>query len=583
MRKITIFKRPKNISTLGEITIPLPKDTERNPENLLDALKDLQKRDGGLTKNTLIGLAQEFNVSLHQINSLATFYSMLETDQPEKTIRICDGPVCWLAGAEGIIREYQNSHLGDWLIERNSCLGLCDHAPAALAGDRQIGNLDTGGQEKYFDCLEQIQSLQDEPLSGETRVIFSDIEKINPDDIESAINHGVFKGLVSALELDPEDVISTVKASNLVGRGGAGFPTGVKWSYVASLKDNEKFIVCNADESEPLAVKDRVLIDRNPFLIVAGMAIAGYAVGAEKGIIYIRGEYPLQASRMLKAIQQAEEKNLLGQNILGTDVTFHIHVHSGAGAYICGEETALLESLEGRRGEPRLRPPYPTTNGYMGKPTVVNNVETFANVPIILRNGPDWYNAISESKFAGTKIYAIFGQVAKPRVFEAPFGITLSEMINNFGGGMQQGVEFGFSLVGGAAGRFVPPSLLDMPLDYSSGDTGAHIGVGAALVCGTEVSPVMLLRELMAFFERESCGKCTPCRVGTRKSRQILDEIIAGTATVESIDQLLYLSSLMGTASFCGLGVSVPWPVNSAIKHFKEDFESYFSEDLRII
>jgi NADH:ubiquinone oxidoreductase subunit F (NADH-binding) len=213
----------------------------------------------------------------------------------------------------------------------------------------------------------------------------------------------------------------------------------------------------------------------------------------------------------------------------------------------------------------------------MGKPTVVNNVETFANVPIILRNGPDWYKTISESKFSGTKIYAIFGQVAKPRVFEAPFGLTLSEMINDFGGGMQPGVDFGFGLVGGAAGRFVPPDLLDLPLDYSSGEMGAHIGVGAALVCGTGVSPVMLLRELMVFFERESCGKCTPCRVGTHKARQILDKIIAGKATAQSIDQLLYLSSIMGSASFCGLGVSVPWPVNSAIKNFKEDFESYFT------
>jgi len=575
--KRTIYKRPKSVSTKDEVSITIPKEIEDAPENLVDALKALQRRNGGLPSETLVGISQAFNLSLQQVNSVATFYSMLETPRPEKTIRICDGPVCWLAGSEDILQSYKDLEADGWVLERNSCLGLCDHAPAALFGNTQVGAVEADSAFVIANKFEQIQSAPDEPLPGETRVLLDGIDKIDPGDIDSAIRQGIFNGLSGAFELSPRELINTVKNSGLVGRGGAGFPTGVKWAFVAGEEADEKYIVCNADESEPLAVKDRVLIDRNPFLIIAGMVIAGYAVGAADGIIYIRGEYPEQADLLLNAIRQAEDKNLLGNGVLGTDFDFHIHVHSGAGAYICGEETALLESLEGRRGEPRLRPPYPTTYGYRGKPTVVNNVETFANVSLILKNGPDWYRGLSGSKYPGTKIYAILGHVARPRVFEAPFGLSLSEIINDFGGGMLPGIEFGFALVGGAAGRFAPSSLLDLPLDYSSGEAGAHIGVGAALICGDEVSPVKLLRELMVFFERESCGKCTPCRIGTHQSRKILDEIISGTASRDSIARLLKLSSIMGAASFCGLGVSVPWPVKSAIKHFQKDFERYIS------
>ncbi len=572
--KKTIFKSTRFHHHKDRIAESLAKSRAQDVGALIDVLKSLQSDRGGLAQETLLGVAQAFNISIQHVNSVASFYSMLESDRPQKTIRVCDGPVCWLNGSADLAPYFTWLEEEGWVIERNSCLGLCDHAPAALVGDIQVGNLSEDVVSWRVEDWEQVTSLLKNPKEGETRVLLADVDKINPADIQTAVEAGVFIGLQNALKMLPDEVVQIVKDSKLVGRGGAGFPTGLKWSFVAGVEENEKYIVCNADESEPLAVKDRVLIDRNPYLILAGMAIAGYAVGASQGIIYIRGEYPAQANILEQAILQAEENQLLGDNILGSGVSFHIHVHSGAGAYICGEETALLESLEGRRGEPRLRPPYPTTHGYKGKPTVVNNVETFANVPVILRYGAEWYKNLSDSEFTGTKLYAIFGHVAEPCVFEAPFGLTLAQMINDFGGGMASWSEFGFALVGGAAGRFVPEKLVDLPLDYASGDKGAHIGVGAALVCDVSVSPVALLRELLHFFEVESCGKCTPCRVGTKNARQILDELVAGDAPIDSIERLHELSAFMGSASFCGLGISVPWPVASALEHFEEAFEA---------
>lgn len=570
--KKTIFKQPKHASYSEEVLSLSEEIGEQDPSGLVDVLRELQSVQNGLSQDTLIAVSKALDISMQQVNSVSSFYSMLATNNPEKTIRVCDGPVCWLNGASDVMEEIKELESQGWVVERNSCLGLCDNAPSALVGERQVGKLKAGNWKDALDAGHKIQSLPGPEKPGETRVLFADLDKIDPDDISTAVACGVFGGLEKALTYQPAEVVEIIKKSGLVGRGGAGFPTGLKWGFVAAEKEALKYIICNADESEPLAVKDRVLIDRNPFLVIVGMAIAGYAVGASEGIIYIRGEYPEQAQKLENAISQAEEQDLLGDDILGSEFSFHLHVHAGAGAYICGEETAMIESLEGRRGEPRLRPPYPTSHGYHGKPTLVNNVETFANVPVILKNGVDWYRSFSDSKYPGTKIYAVLGHVAEPRVFEAPFGLTLNQMINDFGGGMLPGHEYGFALVGGAAGRFAPPELMDLPLDYGSGDHGAHLGVGVALVCDTNVSPVAVLWELLHFFEVESCGKCTPCRVGTRQSRVLLDQILAGDAPDDVVDQLLHLSSVMESASFCGLGTSVSWPVNSAIKHFRQSF-----------
>jgi NADH:ubiquinone oxidoreductase subunit F (NADH-binding) len=314
------------------------------------------------------------------------------------------------------------------------------------------------------------------------------------------------------------------------------------------------------------------LMETNPHQLLEGMALAAYAVGATEGFIYIRGEYEYQAQLLEQAIAQAVNAGYLGEHILGTSFSFHIHVHRGAGAYICGEETALLESLEGKRGEPRMRPPYPVTSGYRGGPTVVNNVESFAMVPHIVLNGADWYRNLGKPNNPGTKIYTLLGHVNHPGLFEAPIGLTLREVIENFGGGMQPGSEFHFALTGGAAGTIVPSSLLDIPIDYDSQKKGVSLGAGAFLICDQTISPVALLRELLHFFEVESCGKCTPCRVGTRQAREILDRLVAGEGMPDDPGKLAQLAETLEKTSFCGLGQSAAWPIKSALVHFGPAF-----------
>lgn len=408
---------------------------------------------------------------------------------------------------------------------------------------------------------------------GEVRVMTALIGKIDPDSIDDAIAKGVYDGLKSALHKKPEEAIAEVEASGLQGRGGAGFPVGRKWKFVAAEKRTPRYIVCNADESEPLIFKDRVLIETNPHQLLAGIIIAGYACGASEAWIYIRGEYESQARRLESAIRQAKEKNLLGENILGSGFSFKTHVHRGAGAYICGEETALLESLEGKRGEPRLRPPFPPTYGFRGHPTAVNNVESFCAVPNILKNGADWWKSLSPYSTPGTKMYMLLGHVKNPSLFEAPFGLTLRQIIDNFGGGMQAGSKFKFALCGGAAGMIVDKSLLDVPIDFASSQKGISLGAGAFLICDQSVSPVAFLRELLHFFAFESCGKCTPCRVGTWRSLEVLNRMAEGKGIKGDTDELKTLAALMQDSSFCGLGQSVPIPMKSVLTHFEAEFE----------
>jgi len=321
-----------------------------------------------------------------------------------------------------------------------------------------------------------------------------------------------------------------------------------------------------------LIFKDRVLIDTNPHQILEGMAIAGYATGAHEAFIYIRGEYVNQANRLEKAILQAEESGWLGENIAGSGFSFHVHVHRGAGAYICGEETALIESLEGKPGEPRVRPPYPPAYGYMGLPTLVNNVESFAAVPSIICNGSSWFRSLSSYPTPGTKVYMLLGHINQPGIFEAPFGITLRQAINEFGGGMLPGSEFQFALTGGAAGTIAPPELMDIPIDYGSSSKGVSLGAGAFLICDQTVSPVEILRVLINFFAAESCGKCTPCRIGTNRLLHTLDRISSGDIRENDIQEMLDLVEVMQSASFCGLGQSVAIPVRSALTHFRSMF-----------
>jgi NADH:ubiquinone oxidoreductase subunit F (NADH-binding)/NADH:ubiquinone oxidoreductase subunit E len=556
------------------------KEHGSQPKDVLEILVALQTENGALMRETLDEVARSLEIPPAKVFGVASFYSMLEVMQvaPASTtskIRVCDGPVCWLCGGDvkSVGDSVRKTH-PESKVERTSCLGLCDLAPAALVGDKQVGPILAEKVNDIF--VDEIRKLVDYsiPRPGEVRVLLANAGKIDPDSLESALSMGAYEGLQAALKLTPEEVIDVVEQSNLKGRGGAGFPVGRKWRYVASAPRTPKFVVCNADESEPLIFKDRVLIDTNPQQILEGMAIAGYATGASDGYIYIRGEYIDQAKRLERGIEQAEKKGWLGDNITGSGFSFHVHVHRGAGAYICGEETALIESLEGKRGEPRVRPPFPPTAGYQNLPTLVNNVESLAAVPSILQRGALWYKNLSDNPAGGTKLYMVLGHVNHPGLFEAPFGLTLRQIIDDFGGGLRTGSKFHFALCGGAAGMIVDNRLMDTPIDYTSAEKGISLGAGAFLVCDEQVSPVAMLRELMHFFSVESCGKCTPCREGTTRSYELLTRLADGHGEKGDIQELATLAEVMQAASFCGLGQAVSLPVKSAIAHFGEIFEA---------
>jgi NADH:ubiquinone oxidoreductase subunit F (NADH-binding)/NADH:ubiquinone oxidoreductase subunit E len=545
------------------------------PEALLEVLKDAQELEGHLKSDTITDIAQALRVPPSHAYGVASFYSMLSlSPRPKNTLRVCNGPVCWLCGGDKVHRATDEllQENPNWTVETNSCLGLCDRAPAVLVNDEQAGPVTLDRLSELVDGWRGRSTDYSQPRHGEKRLMLSKAGLIDPDSLESALAYEAYCGLNKALTMSPQEVLAEVEASGLTGRGGAGFPVGRKWRFVAQANQTPKYIICNADESEPLIFKDRVLIDTNPHQILEGMAIAGYACGANEAFIYIRGEYEYQAQRLERAIQQAEAAGILGENIYGGKFSFHIHVHRGAGAYICGEETALIESLEGKRGEPRIRPPYPPSYGYHGLPTLVNNVESYAAVPAILCNGSQWYRSLSDASTPGTKIYMVLGHINQPGLFEAPFGLTLRQVIDDFGGGMRSGSMFQFALTGGAAGTIVPPSLLDVPIDYASAIRGVSLGAGAFLICDQTVSPVAFLRELLNFFSYESCGKCTPCRVGTYQSHTILTSLANGQGMPGDVAELHALADNMQDASFCGLGQSVPTPMKSALTHFAHDF-----------
>ncbi len=565
------------------------------PESMLEVLKDIQSLPSGLTPASIADAAHALKLPPHQAYGMATFYSMLSLEERKNILRVCDGPVCWLKKASKQLSAASDQMISEWAhtmpeytVERTSCLGLCDRAPAILVNDEQAGPVSPEAANKVCEGWRGVPTDYSKVRKGEIRVMTALIGKIDPDSIEDALAHSVYDGLKRALQTQPEVVLDIVESSGLQGRGGAGFPVGRKWRFVASEKRTPRYIICNADESEPLIFKDRMLVDTNPHQLLEGMLIAGFACGASEAWIYIRGEYEHQARRLENAIEQAKSRNLLGENILGTDFSFNIHVHRGAGAYICGEETALLESLEGKRGEPRIRPPYPPQYGFRGYPTAVNNVESFCAVPHIVRNGAEWWRDLTNDPTPGTKVYMVLGHVKNPGLFEAPFGLTLREIIEDFGGGMLPGSHFNFALCGGAAGTLVPPALMDSHIDYSSGplkgvtrDIKAmekrwtqviSIGAGSFLICDQSVSPVAFLRELMHFFAAESCGKCTPCRVGTWRSLEILNRMTAGKGMKGDTDELRTLAALMQDSSFCGLGQSVAIPMKSVLTHFGAEF-----------
>jgi NADP-reducing hydrogenase subunit HndC len=414
-------------------------------------------------------------------------------------------------------------------------------------------------------------------LPAEQRIVLRRVGLIDPESIEDYIANDGYQALGRALTgMTPLEVIDEINRASLQGRGGAGFPTGRKWSFVANAPGQPKYVICNADESEPGTFKDRLILEGDPHAIIEAMALAAYAVGASEGFIYVRGEYTLAYNRLKRAIEQARAMGFLGQKIFGRCFDFDIHVHAGAGAYICGEETALIESIEGKRGEPRARPPYPPTNGLWGKPTLVNNVETLANVPPILFNGAEWFRSIGTLRSAGTKVFTILGNVNATGLIEVPMGITLREAITIYGKGIQDGHTLKLVQTGGSSGSIVPASLQDTPLDYESfRKAGVSMGSGALLVCDERTCVVDLARVLMNFFRFESCGKCTPCRIGTSRSYQLLCDLAEGKGRLEDLDELQRLGELMEQLSNCGLGQTASTAVRDILRHYRAEVEAH--------
>ena len=414
-------------------------------------------------------------------------------------------------------------------------------------------------------------------LPAEQRIVLQRAGIIDPTSIEDYILKDGYQSLGKVLsDLQPAQVIDEIKKSGLRGRGGAGFPTGMKWGFVAKEKAAKKYVICNADESEPGTFKDRLILEGDPHSIIEAMALAAYAVGADEGYIYIRGEYTLAQERLKLAILQAKEMGFLGKGIFGTDFNFELHVHSGAGAYICGEETALLESIEGKRGQPRARPPFPTTSGLFGKPTLVNNVETLANVPPIMLHGATWYRSFGTSSSPGTKVYTILGNVNVTGLIEVPMGITLREVISIYARGMKNGENFKMAQTGGSSGSIIPASLQDTPMDFDSfNKAGVALGSGALLICNEDTCVVDLAKVLLNFFRTESCGKCFPCRIGTQRAWEMLDAIASGQATLKTLDQLADLSQNLYNLSNCGLGQTAGTPLKDILTYFRAEVEAH--------
>ncbi|MGD9807663.1 MAG: NADH-quinone oxidoreductase subunit NuoF [Deferribacterales bacterium] len=409
------------------------------------------------------------------------------------------------------------------------------------------------------------------------RYVLHDCGRVDPESLEDYVKHGGYEAIKKALTMKPEDVIEEVKKSGLRGRGGGGFPTGLKWTFCRGSKtEDHKYLICNADEGDPGAFMDRSIIEGNPHAVIEGMLIAGYAIGCDEGYIYCRAEYPLAIERVIKAIADAEAAGYLGKHVFGTEYNFKLKLKAGAGAFVCGEETALIASIEGERGMPRPRPPFPAVRGLWQKPSNVNNVETFANLPNIVLKGSEWYANIGTEKSKGTKIFALSGKIKSSGLVEVPMGITVRELIFDVGGGIPKKRKFKAVQLGGPSGGCLTPDHLETPIDYDSLiQAGAMMGSGGVVVMDETNCMVNVAQFFLTFTQRESCGKCIPCRIGTKTMLDILDRITTGKGRAEDIDLLLQLGEDIKTASLCGLGQTAPNPVLTTIKYFRHEYEAH--------
>jgi NADH:ubiquinone oxidoreductase subunit F (NADH-binding)/(2Fe-2S) ferredoxin len=434
---------------------------------------------------------------------------------------------------------------------------------------------------KVEDEKPRVPHYKDIPFYGKQhRIALENCGYINPDSIDEYISRDGYSALAKAIkEMKPEEVIEEIKTSGLRGRGGGGFPTGLKWSFCAKSRGEKKYVICNADEGDPGAFMDRSILEGDPHAVIEGMMIGAYAMGANEGYIYCRAEYPLAIKRLNTAIAQAEEYGLLGQNILGTDFSFELHIKEGAGAFVCGEETALMGSIEGKRGMPRPRPPFPAVSGLWGKPTNINNVETWANVSPILRNGGDWYASMGTEKSKGTKVFALTGKVKHTGLVEVPMGITIREIVYDIGGGILNDKKFKAVQIGGPSGGCLTEEHLDIPISYESlAEVGAIMGSGGLVVMDEDNCMVDVAKFFLEFTQKESCGKCTPCREGTKQMLLLLEKITRGEGTMEDLTTLEELAHMVKDMSLCGLGQTAPNPVLTTLRYFRDEYEAHIKD-----
>ena len=431
------------------------------------------------------------------------------------------------------------------------------------------------------DTHERVMSLsQTEFMQKQVRVALRNCGVIDPENIDEYIGHDGYQALAKVLTtMTPDDVIKVISDSGLRGRGGAGFPTGTKWKFAKASKNDVKYVCCNADEGDPGAFMDRSVLEGDPHVVIEAMAIAAYAIGSNQGYVYIRAEYPIAVQRLRKAIEQARAYGLLGKNIFGTDFSFDLDIRLGAGAFLCGEETALMTSIEGKRGEPRPRPPFPAVKGLFAKPTILNNVETYANVPRIILNGADWFASMGTEKSKGTKVFAVGGKIINTGLVEVPMGTTLREVVYDIGGGIPNGKKFKAAQTGGPSGGCIPAEHLDVPIDYDNLIAiGSMMGSGGLIVMDEDNCMVDIAKFFLEFTVDESCGKCTPCRVGCKRLLELLTKVTDGTATMDDLDEMEKLCYYIKDNALCGLGQTAPNPVLSTLKYFRHEYEEHILE-----
>ena len=518
-------------------------------------------------------------------------------------VLVCGGTGCTSSGSERIVsaleREIQDNGLSEEVkVIKTGCFGLCALGPImivypegafySMVKPEDIPEIVSEHLLKgrivtrllYQETVQEdtVKSLNHTQFyAKQKRVALKNCGVIDPENINEYIGLDGYMALGKVLtEMTPDQVIQTIKDSGLRGRGGGGFPTGVKWSFAAAQPAGQKYVCCNADEGDPGAFMDRSVLEGDPHVVLEAMAIAGYAIGASQGYIYVRAEYPIAVKRLEIAIGQARENGLLGKNILGTGFDFDIELRLGAGAFVCGEETALMTSIEGHRGEPRPRPPFPAVKGLFERPTVLNNVETYANIPQIILKGADWFASMGTEKSKGTKVFALGGKIHNTGLVEVPMGTTLREIVEEIGGGIPNGKKFKAAQTGGPSGGCIPASLIDIPVDYDTLiSIGSMMGSGGLIVMDEDTCMVDIAKFFLEFTVDESCGKCTPCRIGTKRLLEMLDKITKGKGTMEDLDKMEELCYHIKANSLCGLGQSAPNPVLSTLKYFRDEYVAH--------